>query len=68
MCDCSYVAEHYQGNQVSGAPAFRSEGRGPVAPPLDGGDSARVVGKPEVMARIGSAGITSGFPVTRPGP
>jgi hypothetical protein len=26
-------------------------------------DHSRVVGKPEVMARIGSAGITSGFAV-----
>jgi len=26
-------------------------------------DNSRVVGKPEVMARIGSAGITSGLPV-----
>jgi len=34
--------------------------------PLLARDSSRVVGKPEVMARIGSAGITSGLPVIRP--
>jgi hypothetical protein len=29
-------------------------------------DSGRIVGKQEVMARIGSAGITSGLPVIGP--
>ena len=29
-------------------------------------DSWRIVGNPEVMMRIGSAGITSGLPVIRP--
>src|SRR2546422_7634140 len=32
---------------------------------LSGPANFRVVGQPEVMARIGSAGITSGLPVTR---